>query len=278
MAQPTQVRTIIVKADTKGNQELRQMAKDLGLLNQNVSSISKSMNIFNKIAGFTFLGMGIQQITNMSDSIQTLKDRLKILTGGANQANDVFDSLSQAAFRTKTSVADLGVVYARMGAATRDLGVNTAALTKFTETLQNTFRLSGSTTTEATAAAIQMSQGFASGQLRGQELRSVLEANVYIGQILADTFGVTRGELYKLAEAGKLTADKVFKAILNNSTKINEEAGKLSQTFDQSLTVAMDKVRVAVFELNKKLGISEGLAKSIDWIINNGEKLVIVLG
>lgn len=254
------------------------MAKDLGMLNQNVSSISKSMNIFSKLAGFTFLGLGIRQLTDMSDSVQTLKDRLKILTGSAEAAESVFTRLQQAAFRTKTSTAALATIYARMGAATKDLGVNTDQLLKLTEILQNTFRLSGSTAMEATSAAIQLSQGFASGQLRGQELRSVLESNVVMGQILSSTFKVTRGELYKMAEAGQLTADKVFIALLKNGEKLNVEAKNLSQTFDQSLTIAMDKLAVKVADLNKLFGISEGLAKGIDWIAEKSEKLIIVLG
>lgn len=263
MSQTTQVRQITVKFDTQGNQALKEFSDKLGGMSKNVKSLSTSVNFLSSTFAGYFAALRIGDIVSMSDSMQLLTSRIAILSGGTSQAEEIMNGLLDTANRTKTSIDGLATIYSRLAAATKETGISSGTLLKLTEVLQNTFRLSGATITESTAAAIQLSQGFASGQLRGQELRSVLEANVEIGGILSKTFGVTRGELYKLAEAGKLTAGKVMLALLNSVGDVNGRAQQLGQTFEQTTTVAFNNLKVAVANLNKELDASGTFARGM---------------
>jgi lambda family phage tail tape measure protein len=202
-----------------------------------------------------------------------LGDRIKVLSGSTEESERVFGELLTRANRTKTTIESLAGVYARFSAATKETGISTAALLDVVEVLQNSFRLAGSGFQEANSAAVQLSQGLASGQLRGQELRSVLEANVVIGDLLAKQFNVTRGQLYKLAEAGELTGGKVLVALLQNFEKVNMQASQLGQTFEQTTIVAFNRLKAAIGELNKDLDISGKFAKGVDLLF---EKLTLI--
>jgi len=158
-----------------------------------------------------------------------------------------------------------------------DTGIKSNSLLFVTEQLQNSFRLSGSTAAEATAAVIQLSQGLASGQLRGQELRSVLEQNAVIGGLLAEQLGTTRGNLLKLAEAGKITSDVFLKALLSGSTKINKDVEKLGVTFSEATQKGINKFTIALGELNKEFGLSKIFDKAITSIVDNLKTLGAVL-
>ena len=278
MSTESQTRVIRVEVKGQGDVNLKKITNELGTLNRQAKSLSSVGSKLNAALNFGFLGIGIQQIANAADSINLLRDRIDQLSGGVDQGQAVFNRLVQAATRTKTSVESLSTIYARLAVTTKDLGVNQEQLFRVTEALQNSFRLSGATTAEATSAAIQLSQGFASGQLRGQELRSVLEANVVVGELLGKTFGVTRGELFKLAEEGRLGAGKVFKALLDSSEDLQKQADGLSVTFGQVFTQALDRARIAVAEFSRELGLASGLAKALNFIISKFKEIVFVTG
>ena len=273
MAQTTQVRQITVKFDTQGNQALKEFSDKMGGMSKNIKSLSGSMNFLTTSFAGYFAALRIGDITSMSDSMQLLNDRIAVLSGGTEQAKEVMGGLLETANRTKTSIDGLATIYSRLAAATKETGISSSTLLKLTEVLQNTFRLSGAGIQEATSAAIQLSQGFASGQLRGQELRSVLEANVEIGGILSKTFNVTRGQLYKLAEAGELTAGKVMLALLDSMTDVNGRAQQLGQTFEQTVTVAMNNMKVSILNLNKELDVSGTFARGVSFL---AEKLTLL--
>jgi lambda family phage tail tape measure protein len=267
MAQATQIRQIRIQVDTKGDQNLKAIADKLGSVNKNVKSLSSSFGFLkNAFVGY-FSALGVGELVRMSDTMQLLNSRIAVLSGGTEQAKNVLTGLLGAANRTKTSIDGLADVYARLSASTKETGISTSTLLDLTEVLQNTFRLSGAGAQEANSAAIQLSQGFASGQLRGQELRSVLEANVVIGDILSKTFGVTRGELYKLAEAGNLTASKVMVALLKSMGDVNGRAGQLATTFEGTLTKAMNGFKIKILEINEEFGLSSKFATGMDLFV-----------
>jgi tape measure domain-containing protein len=253
MAAGNERRSVVVFVKTDGGSALQRLSRQFGQLNKSINGISGALGRVGTLFGSFLAGIGVQQFAQAADSINLLRDRINALSGGADKGSQVFDGLQAAAVRTRTSVESLAIVYARLAAATKDLGADTSQVLKVTEALQNSFRLSGATTGEATSAAIQLSQGLASGQLRGQELRSVLEANVVVGELLSKTFNVTRGELYKLAEQGGITASKVFKALLLSQKDLQAETEKLGITYNQVFVQALDRAKVAIANFSKQI-------------------------
>lgn len=278
MAQTTQVRQIRISVDTKGNRDLQTIANQMSGLNRNVKSLASSMGFLRSAFVGYFSSLGVREIVDMSDTMQRLNDRIAVLAGGTDEAKIAMEGLLERANRTKTSIDGLADIYARLSASTKETGLSTRALLDLTEVLQNSFRIAGAGIQEANSAAIQLSQGFASGQLRGQELRSVLEANVVIGDILAKTFNVTRGELYKMAEAGNLTAAKVMKALFDNMGAVNSQAAKLGQTFEQSLTVALNNLKVQLLAINQQFDLSGKFARGLDALAEKFTLLITLVG
>ena len=262
------VRKIEIKIDTQGSRELKDLANQFGSLNTKVKGIGASLDGFKNAFIGAFAGIGVREVARLSDEMQSLGARINSIHGGTIDVNGVMQGLTDTANRTKTSVSGLATIYARLAASTKDANLSSSSLLQVTETLQNTFRLSGATTQEATNAAVQLSQGFASGQLRGQELRSVLEQNVEFGDLLTKSLGKTRGELYKLAEQGQLTSGVVLSALVKSMDDVNARADKLGQTFEQTLTVALNNFQKKIFDINKQFDLSGKFAKGIEAATN----------
>lgn len=277
----SQVREVRIKIDAKGAPQLRKASKEFGKLSKDVKRSADSLGLL-KNAFLTFgAGFGIQEITRSLDEFNLLSDRIKVFTGDAEEASRVFDSLGDTARNTRSSIAGLAEVYNRVALATSDLGVSSEAILGVTEALQQTFRISGATIAEATGATIQLTQGLSAGALRGQELRSVLESNAVLSGLLAEKFGVARGQLIKLAESGAITSKKVFEVLGDNFDELNSKAGQLGTTFSQALTISLDSVRRSLFKLDSEFGISDKITSAILNMTSSTESLtraLVVLG
>lgn len=276
MSQTTKVIRVVV--DTSGAPGLRDIARQMGELNRSVANAGKGFQAARSAVVGYFAAMRVGEVVNLADEMQLLFDRITMLSGSKEEATKALEGLMGAADRTKSSLSTLTAVYARMAATTKETGINTNALVRMTELLQTTFRLSGSSMQEAYGASVQLSQGFASGELRGQELRSVMEQNVALGQIMAETFKVGRGEIYKWAQTGQLTADKVMKALFDSGEMLDKKSSELGQTFGQTLTLAMNKVRYAIFKLNQEWGLNSKFAAGMEWVVRKSDALIVAFG
>jgi len=211
---------IKVKSDTSEAQGLKQVANQLSNINRRTAQAGKSLdNISRSIQRFTgffsglVAGISVREIVEVVDNFQLLEDRIAGLVGSRDKAKEVFTSLTSAAAETRTSVDSLAKTYNRIALATNELGLSEEAIIDVTKALQNTFRISGTTISEANAGVVQLSQGLSAGALRGQELRSVVEQNAVLANLLAKEFGVARGDLIKFAETGQITSERVLKAL-----------------------------------------------------------------
>ena len=108
------------------------------------------------------------------------------------------------------------------------------------------------TARETAASSIQLAQGLASGRLAGDELRSVLENNVVLGQMLAKAFNTDVGILRDLAAEGKLTGKVVADVLLKNFDALNEKASKIAPTFSRVGQVIKDQFGIGFAKTTKE--------------------------
>ena len=274
MAPQKQVREIEIRVNTRGNPEIKKLASEFGKLNKGVKDFSTTLstlkNAFFAIQGFSFAGIGLSTLTQTADALQKLTDRLTLSEGSLEAANIQLGKLGDVANATNSRIEDVATVYSRLNLSLRDAGVSSDALLATTQALQNTFRLSGATTAEATAATIQLSQGLASGQVRGQELRSVLEQNALVGEILAKKLGIARGELLKFAEKnGGIKASDVLGALADNFQDINDRASKLKPTISEGLDRAFNGLKIRLNEVNQEFALTEKAISAINFAASN---------
>ena len=116
---------------------------------------------------------------------------------------------------------------------------------------------------------LQLTQGLASGVLRGEELNSILEQTPMIAQTIAEYMGVTTGEMRELASEGAVTAEVVKNAMLGAAEETNAAFEQMPMTWSQVWTQFQN---IALRALNPIL-------TGINWLANNIEIVgPIVLG
>lgn len=246
----------------------------MGGLNRNTKSLAGNMSfVTNAFRGW--LGyLGVSQVARMSDEMQSLGNRLKVITGSSEGAADAFEKIAGIADRTNQSIATVGDAYNRYAQALKRSGATTDEVVAFTETLSNTFRIAGTSAAETANTMIQLGQAFSSGKLSGDELRSVMEQNGVLASILRERFGPG------LAEAAKkgLVTPKILVGLLaDEMVRLKGEADKLTPTFEQTLTKATNALSIKLKQLNEDFGLSEKFATLMGIALNNLGYIVIAL-
>lgn len=271
---PTQVRQIRVFVDTKGNKDLQEISKSLGGLSSEVKKLSGFAGLVKTALNFSFLGFGIKQITDISDSMELLSGRLRILTGSAEGGKSALEAITGIADRTKSSIDGTGKVFTKFGFALQDTGITTRKLGDLVELLQNSFRVSGASSEEASSAVLQLGQSFTKGKLDGDEFRTVMESNVVVAQILRKEYGK---DIFEKAKSGAITTQAVLRLLFKNQEAISEQTKQLGQTFAQTFIVIGNEAKIRLAELNEQMGISAKFANVASIAIANFDRIILAL-
>lgn len=283
MAQDDDIRVRIAGdlADIRKDlQRLRSEVKGSGVEAQRASkgwrSLSQQMSGIQRVAGRLGIGLaglfGVRSIINFqksiikaADSLRELRARLENLGTG----EQTFAALFTTAQETGTAIEDVTDIFARFQLGARDVGITTDQVTLLTENLIKLGRIGGASTQELTSGLIQLSQGFASGRLGGEELRAVLESLPAVAQALAKALGRSVGQLRDMGARGELTADSIAK--INELTEeIDEIFRNLPVTFERATQRLENEWTLLLAAMDKALGnseffrfITEGLEESI---------------
>lgn len=240
--------------------DLRELQSQGGKAERAASGLKSAFSAVGAALATLGVGAAARQFVSAADSMTNLNSRLKIVTGSTQELATAKKELYAIAQRTNQSIDATATTYTRMSAAAAELKVSQADMLRVTEGINNGFRASGASSEEAKAAMIQLSQGFASGTLRGDELNSVLEQAPALSRAIAKEFGVTVGQLKKLGEAGQLTSESVFNALYNQAEALNAMGSQMDDTAGGAYQRLENAAAKAAEALNGQYQITEKIA------------------
>ena len=228
---------------------------------------------------FVLGGAGLlRALVRQVDQLTNYENRLKLTTSSAENLNAVQKELFQVARDSRSSFEAVAEIYTRTALSVKELGVSQQETIQFTESLAKATIISGASAREANAAMIQLGQGMASNTLRGDELRSVLEQLPFVADVIADHFKVTRGELRRLGEEGKISAKDILAAFEEAEDKIDALFANTVPTIEQALVVANVNWLEFLDRADDATSASASVASAIIIISKNVDILAIALG
>lgn len=217
----------------------RRAANDATNATNRQKTATKSLTTSMKAAGSAAIAyiaaVGAGKLKDAADEYTGMQNKLKQVTENTVELNTVTNALFATAEKTRSSIKSTTTLYSRLALASSELGLSQADLVGLTSTINKSFALSGATAEEAAAAITQLSQGLASGALRGDEFNSVAEQAPGIMRAIAKETNKSIGELREFASTGGITADIVVSALQGASDKIDQDFSKSVSTFAQSM-------------------------------------------
>ncbi|HHZ6761349.1 TPA: tape measure protein [Proteus mirabilis] len=219
-------------------QRLNRMDSSFNRTSQSVNNTERSMQSLSKVAAALTGYLSASMVASYSEAWTELNNKLSNSVRASESLVDVTQRVFDISQATRSSLDATATLYARLERGTREYNTSAADLAKLTSIINQGFIVSGATAIEAENAIIQLSQGIASGVLRGEEFNSVAEQGSRLMVALADSMGVGIGQLRKMAAEGKLTTDVVVKGLLSQGDAIGKEFAKTTRTMSQAFQEA----------------------------------------
>lgn len=240
----------VIKADTaqllRADKQVRDVTDGMEggfkRADKAASSLTSSFGSLSRVATSLMAILSVQQVSQYADAWTTLNNKLANAIRPNEQLVDVTERVFNITQQTRASLDATATLYARLERGTRQYNTSAEDLAKLTTIINQGFVVSGATAQEAENAIIQLSQGIASGVLRGEEFNSVAEQGSRLMVALADSIGVGIGELRQMAAAGKLTTDVVVNGLLSQGVTIGNEFANTTTTISQALQVAGNNI------------------------------------
>lgn len=214
----------------------------------------------------------------LADEWSSVNARLKQASTSTDDFSNSQRLLMDISQKTGTAFSDNAGLFSRSAASMREFGYSSGDVLKVTEAISTGLKLSGASTSEASAVITQFSQALAQGVLRGEEFNSVNENGDRIIRALAAGMGVARKDLKAMADNGLLTIDKVVPAITAQLRVMQAEFDAMPKTVSASTQKVENAFMAWVGGTNDAYGASAVLAGGLDSLAENIDTVAMAAG
>ncbi|MHA8831153.1 tape measure protein [Klebsiella pneumoniae] len=255
------------------NGSMGRLEASVNRTERSIGSMERTMSSLSGVAKGLLAALSVQQVASYADAWTELNNKVaNSVRTGETQA-EVMQRIFDVSQATQSSLNGTATLYARLERGTRTYNTSAEDLTRLTTIINQGFAVSGATAQEAENAIIQLSQGIASGVLRGEEFNSVSEQGSRLMVALADSMGVSIGQLRAMAAQGQLTTDVVVKGLLSQGDEIGKEFANTTVSIAKGLQVAGNNVTKFFGENSTVKSFAAGFRDSVITISENLETL-----
>lgn len=225
------------------------------------------------------------EFVKIADSLTLLEARLDFLSKGTLDFNSTFSQLVTISNEARTSVQDTSVFFSRLVPIMQSVGRSTNDAFTVTESFSKLLMVSGTSSREASSAMYQLSQALGKGKLDGDEFRTMAEAVPEILRMFEKELKISRAELYKFSEQGKLTTDVIMDTLVKALPEMEKAAAGMPKTVDGALIILKNTSTELVKSMEDATKVTEGLAEMllgvadiIKVLNDNKETVLVVMG
>lgn len=240
--------------------------------------IGKALRLAAAYMGVTKLGQMSDELTLTTARLDMMNDVFNKVNRTAMQTNDLVKMVYQSAQNARGSFSDMAAVVAKFGNNARDAFSSQREVVDFANLIQKQMTIAGASTSEASNAMLQLSQALGSGVLRGDELNSIFEQAPNLIQSIADYMDIPIGQIRKMAQEGKLSADIVKQAIFADADNINTKFEQMPMTWGQVWTTMSNAAVMKMQPILDKINELANNQQFQTFASNAVDALVIVVG
>lgn len=268
-----------LSADVKGYQNALNRAQ--GITNRQARAIESRFAKMNSNINASFRGMlagsvagvggilGTREIVQYADAWTEAGNKIRAAATSAGVQARSLTQLKDGANEARTSFGDYVDLYARLIRSASGVAKSEQEIATATDIVSKAFKAGGASAQEQAAGILQLGQALGSGVLQGDELRSLRENAPILAQAIAAEFKTTIAGLKDLGSEGKLTSDRVFKAILNAQKPIEAQFKATNATIADSFTRLNNEFTAYIGLADNSNGASAKLVEALNFLAAN---------
>lgn len=278
----------LVRALRTTGQTLQVVQGPLGPIAGRVSAAADALTRLTGVTlGLAGAGAALFAYATAANRFVEIRSKLMPLFDSQEQVNDALGKVAGIAQRARSGLEPIVDLYSKMKLAADQFGISQERGLRITELAAKAATLSGGTAQSRESGLYQFSQGFGSGALGGDELKSVKENTLSLARALSEGLGklpefkgidTSIGKLKVLGEQGKLTTDVIARALEAAAGSIEEKFGRLPVTLGSAFTQLQNSATLFVGKFEEATGVVGILAQGVQLLGNNLGPIVSILG
>lgn len=211
-----------------------------------------------------------QAFLAIADKAKGMDAQLRLATASFGSFNQAQEDARRIAQESRGGLVETATLYTAFLRTSQEIGSSQMDAAQATETFSKALKIGGADTSAVASATLQMKQALSSATVQWEELGPILEASPRIAKVLTDAFGVTRSELKKMAEDGKLSGKMLFDALNKPEIirQINAEFATLGTTFAEAMQQVENAAIITFGAFDQGGGFSKALA---DFVTSGGD-------
>lgn len=266
----------LTEVERRAAQADRTLSRTMSRAGENMTSALR--NSLAGVSGTIAAAFSVDAIVGMADAFTQMQNRLKVTGLEAGALKQQFEALNTVADASRSPIEAVVATYSRLRLATEGMGFSNEQVTRTTEILSKALKASGATAGETSAALLQFGQAIGSGTLQGDELRSIRENAPAVARAIAAEFNTTVGALKNLGEEGKLTSERVMKAVLASGGAIDATFAKTEATVGDALTNLQNKLTSYIGLTDDSTSATDRMRQAINALADNLDTVALVVG
>ena len=231
------------------------------------AGVTRTMRNLLVVAGSISLASGI---VSSADSFREVDNRLSQVSTSIGNQNALYEELFSLAQETRVPIEELSSTFQRFDRVLGLLGRSQAETLEFTEILTKALIANGSTAQETQSAITQLSQGFNSLALQGDELRSIREnVPIQVLQALSEATGESVDQLKELGRQGRLTPSVIVEGFRQAADGVFESFDKIVPRFTERFIQVRNAISDFFRDFERDTGIFEFIGEQIFRLAQN---------
>ncbi len=247
--------------------QARAIENRFAKMNSNINASFRNM-LSGSVAGIGGV-LGTREIVQYADAWTEAGNKIRAATTSAGVQARSLTQLKDGANEARTAFGDYVDLYARLIRSASGVAKSEQEIATATDIVSKAFKAGGASAQEQAAGILQLGQALGSGVLQGDELRSLRENAPILAQAIAAEFKTTIAGLKDLGAEGKLTSDRVFKAILNAQKPIEAQFKATNATIADSFTRLNNEFTAYIGLADNSNGASAKLVEALGLLADN---------
>ena len=280
----TDVERLVAVLEARTNAFEKALNKAVGVTNQRARQIEQRFDKMNAGINRSFQnllrggvaaigGMGLRELQQMADTWTDYSARVGLAIKSMDAAPAAMERIYQMAQRTYSALDTTAESFIANSNTLRELGKSTKQQLDYTEALNNALVVSGAKAQRAATVQDALSKAMAAGELRGQNLNTVIQQGGRVAEALAEELGISTLELARVGKQGKITGDVIYSALTKRLETLREEADAMPATIADGFLKIRNALTRYIGQMDQASGLSGAMARGLVFVADNFESV-----
>lgn len=260
-------------------QSMDRAEREAAQLQQRNEKLNRSMSVMGgaaqQLGAQLAAAFSVWAVIRANDAWVSATNQLRLVTDSARELRDMTQQVYDLSQRTASRFEAMTGLYASIQRAAGEAIGSQREVLRITETIAKLAAASGGPESSRNAALFQLRQMLQGSVVQAQEFNSLIDGTPLLVQAIADSLGVTRGELRRMVLDGKLATTEVIAALQEQADEADAIFSQVAFTMNDAFTRLQNSFQKLV---GTNLGpIFAGLVGAVSFLAEHLDALVPVL-